>query len=164
MIQAIKDSFYITLRDRLAVRYPDRKVNIGGEERPGIVVAENELLAAASPLLEVFHLNWGSAAAVTHDEPAPMFKLVCSISYATEGSDPLNAQDRGRTLAALDSELLAICRPGRTDIEDYGQPTPFASGAVLFWSLPQLAEVQHHARRASRTASVEMFAVMEGAA
>jgi hypothetical protein len=168
MIQAAKDSFYLALRDRLALRNPDRKVTLGGEERPAIVVAENELVAAASPLLEVFHLNWSKAQVVTRDEPAPLLKARCEISYATEGSDPLNAQDRGRTLAAMDAELLDICRPGRAEIEDFStlaeDPTPFAPGMTLFWSLPELGEIETDGRRVSRAATVEMFTLLERSA
>lgn len=165
MMQSLKDSFYIALRDRLAVRNPERKVNIGGQERPAIVVAENELVAAASPLLEVFHLNWSKTAALTSDEPAPMLKVICEISYASEGSDDLNSQDRGRTLAAMDAELFDICRPGRTEVEDYsdsaGGAPPFAPGTTLFWSLPELSETKTEGRRVSRTATVELFAFTE---
>lgn len=168
MMQAWKDSFYIALRDRLAARNPERTVRIGGEERPAIVVAENELVAAASPLLECFHLNWKQAAPVAHlaDEPAPLLQLACSISYATEGTDDLNAQDRGRVLAAMDDELLDICRPGRTEIQDLSalEGPPFAPGQTLFWSLPVFGEIQHDGRRASRTALVELFAFSERSA
>lgn len=161
MMQSLKDSFYIALRDRLAVRNPDRKVVIGSEERPAIVVAENELVAAASPLLEVFHLNWATAKPVTNDEPAPLLKVTCEISYATEGTDDKNAQDRGRVLAAMDAELFDICRPGRTEIEDYAETPPFHPGATLFWSLPELGEIVKLGRRLTRTASVELFAFLE---
>lgn len=161
MMQNLKDSFYLALRDRLALRNPDRKVVIGGVERPAIVVAENELVAAASPLLEVFHLNWSKATAVTGDEPAPLVKVVCSVSYASEGTDVMNFQDRGRILAAMDAELFDICRPGRTEIEDPAQNPPFAPGTTLFWSLPELGEVESEGRRLSRTATVEMFVLAE---
>ena len=161
MIQSVKDSFYIALRDRLAVRNPDRKVTIGAEARPAIVVAENELVAAASPLLECFHLRWVQAQAVTQDEPAPLLRLTCEITYATEGTDPLNAQDRGRILAAMDAELLDICRPGRADVEDYGETPPFAPGTAIFWSLPELATEQTTGRRVSRKATVQLFTMLE---
>ncbi|HUS19117.1 MAG TPA: hypothetical protein VMZ25_05670, partial [Terriglobales bacterium] len=161
MMQNVKDSFYIALRDRLAIRNPDRKVVVGGEERPAIVVAENEFVAAGSSLLEVFHLKWSKTSVVTGDEPAPMLQIQCEISYCTEGSDDLNAQDRGRVLAAMDAELLDICRPGRTEIEDFTQLPPFSAGTTLFWSLPQLGEIEDAGPRLSRTAAVEMYAIAE---
>lgn len=161
MIQNVKDSFYLALRDRLEVLNPARKIVIGGQARPAIVVAENELIAAASPLLEVFHLNWSKATAITADEPAPLLKIHCDISYCTEGSDDNNSQDRGRVLAAMDRELLGICRPGRTEIADPSQDPPFRPGNTLFWSLPELGETKVEGRRLSRSAMVELFALTE---
>lgn len=161
MMQNLKDSFYLALRDRLAELNPERKIVVGGQERPAIVVAENELVAAASPLLEVFHLNWSKTKAITSDEPAPLLKIQCDISYCTEGTDEKNAQDRGRILATLDAELLDICRPGRTEMEDLGQDPPFLPGSRLFWSLPELGEIKSEGRRLSRSATVELFTVTE---
>ncbi len=161
MMQNLKDSFYLALRDRLAVLNPERKIVVGGQERPAIVVAENELVAAASPLLEVFHLNWSKTKAVTADEPALLLKIQCDISYCTEGTDDRNSQDRGRILAAMDRELLGICRPGRTEIEDPAQDPPFRPGNTLFWSLPELGETKAEGRRLSRSATVELFALTE---
>jgi hypothetical protein len=161
MMQNLKDSFYVALRDRLSVRNPARKLMVGGQERPAIVVAENELVAAGDGLPEVFHLRWLKATAVSTDEPAPMLSIHCAISYSTEGTDELNAQDRGRILAAMDAELFDICRPGRTEVEDFTQSPPFSPGTTLFWTLPQLGEVEEAGRRLSRTALVEMFAVSE---
>ena len=164
MMQNLKDSFYLALRDRLAERNPERKVTIGGAERPAIVVAENELVAAASPLLEVFHLNWSKAKTITRDEPAPLLQVECEISYGTEGTDGMNAQDRGRILAAMDAELVDICRPGRTEIEDPAQDPPFSPGTTLFWSLPELGEVKADGRRLTRTATVALFVHLERSA
>jgi hypothetical protein len=165
MMQNAKDSFYITLRDRLALRNPDRTVTIGGESRPAIVVAENELVAAVSPLLEVFHLNWSKAQVVSSDEPAPLLNMQCNISYSTEGTDELNAQDRGRVLAAMDAELLDICRPTRTELEDFTQSEqPHVPGTTIFWSLPQLGEPKGEGRRQSREATIDLFVHIERSA
>ena len=161
MMQNLKDSFYLALRDRLAELNPERTLVIGGQQRPAIVVAENELVAAASPLVEVFHLNWSKTKAVTFDEPAPLLTIRCDISYCTEGTDEKNAQDRGRILAELDAELFDICRPGRTEIEDPEQGPSVLTGNTLFWSLPELGETTADGRRLSRSASVELFAVTE---
>lgn len=163
-MQALKDSFYIALRDRLAARYPERKVLLGGEECTAIVVVENERLAAPSPLPEVFHLNWSKAKCVTADEPAALMSITCTVSYSSEGTEALNAQDRGRTLAAMDAELLDISRPGRTEIEDYAQAPPANSGMTLFWSPPAFGDIDQQGARLSRTATLELFAIFEGGA
>ncbi len=41
-MQATKDSFYLTLRDRLAQADPGRTITVDGITRPAIVVVEND--------------------------------------------------------------------------------------------------------------------------
>ncbi len=41
-MQFAKDSFYIALRDRLAVLNPARTVYLDGVTRPAVIVAENQ--------------------------------------------------------------------------------------------------------------------------
>src|SRR4051794_36352731 len=109
-MQKIKDSFFIALRDRLAVLNPLRTVSVQGVSRPAILVIENELVAGGPQEPEVFYVHWGmtSAASGTERVEEPLVKVNCEISYSTEGSDDLSSQDRGRTLAALDRELMLI--------------------------------------------------------
>ena len=42
-MQSAKDTFYVTLRDRLAALNPARTVVVRGMVRPGVLVEENEL-------------------------------------------------------------------------------------------------------------------------
>ena len=58
-MQATKDTFYITLRDRLAQIDPDLTVEIAGAIRPAIIVAENEEPSAYPRLDEAIYLDWG---------------------------------------------------------------------------------------------------------
>jgi len=46
--------------------------------------------------------------------------------------------DRGRVMAALDTELLEICSPGRTKKLDYTQTTAADLGSNVIWTKPQL--------------------------
>lgn len=57
-MQNAKDTFYLTLRDRLAALNPGRTVQVRGALRPAIVVAENELEQDDAALLEAFVLTW----------------------------------------------------------------------------------------------------------
>ena len=43
-----------------------------------------------------------------------MMALDCTISYCTEGAEENGWLDRGRDLASLDNDLLAICSPAQT--------------------------------------------------
>jgi hypothetical protein len=140
-MQFTKDTFYITLRDRLATVNPSRVITLNGTNRPAVVVAENELVVPVKPLPDAFYLEWGMAQAVPQQRgDHAIFSLDCVISYHTFGTVE-SGVDRGRSLAALDTELLSITHPGSAPKCDYTQ-TPAASlGISVVWSTPQLGKV-----------------------
>ncbi len=142
-MQFAKDSFYVALRDRLAALNPARTVAINGVVRPAVLVVENEA-ATATPLLpNAFHLIWSAAQTATGSAEAkrPLITLICQISYGTSGTLD-GGVDRGRMMAALDSELLAICSPGRTEKQDYTQTPPADLGSSVIWTKPQLKAIE----------------------
>ena len=114
-MQHAKDSFYVALRDRLAALNPARVVFLDGANRPAVIVAENQTPASAVPFDSAFYLRWGAARVLPGAQRArrPLMALDCAISYRTSGTADNSFSDRGRTLAALDLELLAICSPDR---------------------------------------------------
>jgi len=139
-MQSAKDSFYVALRDRLAARNPQRTVFLNGVTRPAVVVMENECVTAAGPLPEAFYLGWGTAqqvGAMRNGQP-PLLSLECTISYWTGGSAEMQGVDRGRVLAQLDSELLAICSPPSAGKCDYSQTPAADLGTKVLWTLPEL--------------------------
>jgi len=139
-MQFAKDSFYVALRDRLAALNPQRTVFLNGVTRPAVVVVENECITATGPLPEAFYLGWGNAQPVGpmgNGQP-PLVGLECTISYWTGGSADMQGVDRGRVLAQLDSELLAICSPPATEMYDYSQTPPADLGTKVLWTLPDL--------------------------
>lgn len=138
-MQATKDSFYVALRTRLAAANPQRTVTIDGASRPGIVVVENERPVSGPAACDVFYLHWGSVKTL----PMPgstLCAMECTISYSTAGTSANGGEDRGRMLAAMDSDLLAIVAPRQTAKCDYGNGTGFALGSTLFWTQPVLSE------------------------
>ena len=62
-MQAAKDSFYMTLRSRLAEVNPQRTAVIGGVTRPAIMVVENERAGEDTEMNDVFALRWGAPSA-----------------------------------------------------------------------------------------------------
>src|SRR5437868_5698399 len=102
-MQPSKDSFYISLRDRLAALDPDRTITINGIERPAVVVIENEHPTSAGPLPNVFYLTWAEPKILdaTRSSPRPLIQFDCSIYYWTAGTADTQGIDRGRTLAQL---------------------------------------------------------------
>ncbi len=139
-MQSAKDSFYVALRDRLATLNPQRTVFLDGVTRPAVIVVENEYITAAGPLPEAFYLGWGTAQPVgpMRNGQPPLVGLECAISYWTGGSADNQGVDRGRVLAQLDSELLAICSPSSVTQCDYTQTPPANLGTNVLWTLPDL--------------------------
>src|SRR5947209_15860835 len=82
-MQSTKDTFYLALRNALSVVNPARTINLMGQERPAIVVPENEALSALTTpapfeqpdasglgsrtrLVNCFHLHFGAAIEAQH--------------------------------------------------------------------------------------------------
>ena len=162
-MQNIKDSFYVALRGRLAALNPARTVTVLGVTRPAIIVAENEVADSAEILPEAFYLAWGAASAVASTERLhlPLLKLTCEITYWTQGSQDLSSQDRGRTLAKLDEELLSIAAPAHVALKDFSQTPPADLGANIFWTAPSLATSKLDGNKLTRIATIEVFSHME---
>jgi hypothetical protein len=106
-----------------------------------VVVAENEIVIPVKPLPDAFYLEWGAAQAAPRQiGDRAIFSLECVISYHTLGSTE-SGVDRGRTLAALDMELIGITQAGTAPKRDYTQTTPADLGTSIVWTLPQLSKV-----------------------
>jgi len=133
-MQATKDSFYVTLRDRLAQAYPGRTITVDGITRPAMVVVENDKPSVTSRQHDAFYLEWGDAQPV---RPATniLMAVNCTISYSSAGTEQNGGLDRGRMAGELESELLGIFSPASTHKFDYtGEGDPSDLGTEIFWS------------------------------
>jgi len=140
-MQFTKDTFYITLRDRLAALNPARTITLNGVTRPAVVVAENEAVLPVKPLPDAFYIEWGAAQSLPEQiGDCAIFSLECLISYHTFGTVE-SGVDRGRALAALDTELIGITQPATAPKCDYTQSTPADLGTSIVWSTPQLGKI-----------------------
>ena len=162
-MQTIKDSFYVALRDRLAALDPARVVTVLGVARPAVIVIENEIADSAPLWPQAFYLSWGGCSAATGSErlDPPLLQLACEVTYWTQGSDALSSQDRGRTLAQLDTELLTIAAPQRTALKDYSLSPVVDLGANIFWTRPTLNAITQDGNKLARTAALHVFAFAE---
>jgi len=142
-MQFAKDSFYVALRNRLAVVNPARTVAINGAVRPAVLVAENEPATAAALLPSAFQLTWSAAQTAPGEDSSrrPLIALACQIRYGTSGTLD-GGVDAGRVMAALDTELLEICSPGRTNKQDYTQAVPVDLGSFVIWTKPVLKAIE----------------------
>ena len=114
--------------------------------RPAVLVAENEPANSAPPLPNAFYLNWGAPGFVKDTESArrPLMKIECRVAYWISGTQP-GAVDRGRSLAALDVQLLQLTNPPRTPKRDHAHASAVDLGSTVFWALPEFGdpEVAH---------------------
>lgn len=156
-MQSAKDSFFMALCARLQQVNPERTVVLGGDVRPGIVVAENEPAICAQPP-EAFCLEWGVAQPVSASPlvSSMLMSAQVTIRYRTCG-DNNGECDRGRVLTKMDAELMAICTPPQTPKLDYTQAVPASLGSNVFWKAPTLAAAVQTATTLSRSATTVVY-------
>jgi hypothetical protein len=155
-MQAAKDSFYITLRDRLAAHDPGLIITVDGASRPAIVVMENEPASALPPQNKVFYLSWGEAEPA-HAANSALMAMQCTIRYTTQGDSETGGVGRGRELGELDADLLAICMPPQTHKLDYSSGTATELGSEMFWTTPNLTVAKTEANKLGREARLTVF-------
>jgi hypothetical protein len=160
-MQNAKDTFYITLRDRIAALNPARTVLVRSTLRPGVLVEENEL-ASSFDHQDAFRLRWTDASIDTHG-PQPLITQRCVIRYATAGNTGNGGMDRGRLLAAMDTELAAAINsaPQRKQKQRYLPGAPSAMRTSIFWSDLTLAPAHANGELIERTATVDVFSYSE---
>ncbi len=161
-----RDTFYITLRERLAAINPGRTIVVRGLVRPGVLVAENEL-ATASQVVDAFTLRWTSLK-LDASGPLPMVAMDCEIHYATDGSVGLGGMDRGRLLAGMDGELTAALAQSPQSAPKLNYSGVAGTGAAastmatkIFWGQPQFNSAASSGERIERTATIQVFSYQE---
>lgn len=158
-MQNAKDTFYITLRNRLTTINPERTMTLRGVIRPGILVEEAESPSAQLPL-DAFVLRW-TKLAVDTQLPSALGGMTCEIHYATAGTQENSGLDRGRALEEMDDELLRMLCPASTPKMNYTQTPAVQMGTNIFWSVPVFAAESTARERVGRVVTVEVFAFQE---
>lgn len=158
-MQNAKDTFYLTLRTRLAAVNPARLMTLRAVVRPGIVVQEAEP-PLPQPILDAFTLIWTDLS-WDWQLPLPLAQMTCEIQYATAGTQANAGLDRGRALEEMDHELLRMLYPYSAQKMDYAQNPPAALQTMIFWSEPAFGPVITERDRLSRIAKITIFAFEE---
>lgn len=160
-MQNAKDTFYTTLRDRLATLNPARTMVVRGVTRPAVLVEENELPSDAVPV-NTFRLRWVGLQVDTRGA-LPLATMTCEIVYATDGSSGNGGMDRGRLLAAMDAELISALAqtPQNTPKTSYSAAPPVAMATNVFWGDAVFSAAIATGERLERTATVEVFCYQE---
>jgi hypothetical protein len=158
-MQNAKDSFYMTLRNRLAALNSERTCMLRGAVRPGILVEEAEA-PFPQPPTDVFILRWlGHGADV--DLASTLIAEECEILYQSCGCQSFGGLDRGRALSAMDAELLAILQPFHAPKQCFTATPPAALLTQVFWDEPAFTPIVTQRDRLSRTAKVMVYSFQE---
>lgn len=158
-MQDAKDTFYVTLRDRLSTVNPQRTMTLRGVVRPGILVEEAEA-PMAQPMADVFVLRWTGFAADTQ-LPSILAAMTCEIHYATAGTQANAGLNRGRALEEMDYELLQMLSPYSTPKMNYAQSPTAQMGTNIFWSPAVFAPETTTRERVGRVVTVQVYAFQE---
>ncbi|MDT8068673.1 MAG: hypothetical protein ROO76_10975 [Terriglobia bacterium] len=154
-MQAVKDSFYMALRQRLAQSYPTR--SMGDTNQPALIVCEN-VSQSWVPANDVFYLRWTSDEKLSPDASAAGWRAQqCEITYGTAGSESANGEDRGRSLAELDAELHSILEPRQTALLDYTQEPPAMLSGTVLWTHATLDDAKDTGGVIQRTARLSVL-------
>lgn len=158
-MQNAKDSFYMALRNRLAALNPERTIMLRGAIRPGILMEEAEA-PFTQPPADVFIVRWTGAAADL-DLASTLTAQECEISYQTCGCQSFGGLDRGRVLAKMDEELLALLQPFSTPKFCYTATPPAPLLTSVFWDEPAFTPIVTQRDRLIRTARVTLYSYCE---
>jgi hypothetical protein len=158
-MQNAKDSFYMALRTRLATVNPDRTTLLRGAVRPGILVEEAEAPFSQLPN-DVFVLRWLGLGADL-DLASTLIAEECEITYQTCGTQSFGGLDRGRSLSAMDEELVAMLQPFYAPKMNYTVQPPAAMPTQIFWDEPGFTPTVSQRDRLSRSANVMVYSYQE---
>ncbi len=158
-MQNAKDTFYVTLRNRLALVNPNRTMLQRGVQRPGILVEEAEAVVPMLPA-DIFVLRW-TAFQTDVNLPLTLARMECEIHYTTGGKQAAAGLDRGRALEEMDAEVLAVLWPTSTAKMNYEASPTQQLNTPVFWTPADFAPVITARDRLSRIAKVIVFAYQE---
>src|SRR5665213_2916968 len=154
-MQSAQNTFYITLRDRLAALNPNRTIYLRGVTRPGILVESNELVTSQPPS-DVFVLRWKEL----HNDPylsEVLLQMQCEIVYMTEGTTANLGMDRGAMLTEMDAELMSLLQPNTAQKMNYSQPTAAPMETQIFWTEATFEPVKIERDRLLRTSTAVSY-------
>ena len=158
-MQNAKDSFYIALRNRLALLNPARLMMLRGIQRPAILTEEAEAVTAQT-VPDAFVLRWTGLKADLNLQQ-PLVQLDCEVHYTTSGTQNNGGMDRGRALESMDAALLSILSPSSAVKMDYSQTPPIAANTMIFWNQPTFGPATTIRDRLERTVKVSIFTYQE---
>ncbi len=158
-MQNAKDTFYITLRDRLATVNPARTMILRSVTRPGIMAEDAESPMPLTPL-DAFVLRWTGVSIESH-LALPLVQMTCEIHYATAGTQAMSGLDRGRALEEMDAELLQMLVPSTVQKMNYATSPATAMQTSIFWDQPEFGPMAPLRDEVSRVTAVTVWTWQE---
>lgn len=160
-MQNARDTFYVMLRGRLATLNSARTMVVRGVVRPGLLVEENELASVNAPA-DVFRVRW-TGLRVDAKGVLPLVAMGCEIVYATDGNAGNGGMDRGRLLAAMDTELATVVNTSPQNVEkiNYAASPAVAMGTNVWWGDVVFGATTVDGERVERVATVEVYCFQE---
>ena len=155
-MQNAKDTFYVTLRDRLAKLNETRTILLRGVTRPAILVEENELPTDV-PSAGAFVLRWLKLSR-NAKASAEFDSMSCEIRYVAADDSGIH---RGRVLSAMDAELLAILTPAWVLKRIFTVSSTVDMRTRIFWSTPVFEALSERDDVLERVAKVDVFTYRE---
>ena len=155
-MQNAKDTFYVTLRDRLAKLNTARTMMLRGVARPSILVEENEL-PMDGVFTGAFVLRWQELLHLAQVS-AELYSMRCEIRYT---ADDDSGTHRGRILDAMDVELLAILSPGWALKQNFTMPSLVDMKTHVFWNTPVFGAPSVSDGGLERVVKVDVFTYRE---
>lgn len=159
-MQKAKDTFLMTLRDRLAVINPARTIAVRGAVRTAVVAEDAELVMTQGDLMDCFVLRWMDET-VDRSEPLLMHALQCEVRYATRGTHELAGMDRGRVFAEMDAELAQMLQPRSVQLQDFTTTPVTTMTTRLWWSDAEPSTVVVDGDVLRRQTKLTVFALEE---
>ena len=154
-----RNSFYLVIRNQLALINPSRAVVLRGSVRPGVVVEENESAVAVSTP-DIFVLRW-TLASLDEEHVLPLATQACEIHYWTKGTSANGGLDRGRLLSAMDMELTQMLAPRSALKENFAITPALALATRVFWGGASFQPITTTKNQLSRVATVSLFSYEE---
>ncbi len=158
-MQNAQNTFYITLRNRLAALNPNRTIFLRGVTRLGILVECNELVTAQPPS-NVFVVRWLGLRADPYLAEV-LTQMECEIEYMTEGTTGNMGMDRGALLTEMDAELVRLLRPACAQKMSYAQAPAMPMETQIFWTEAAFQAVKVERDRLTRTVAISVFSYEE---
>lgn len=159
-MQSAKDTFLMTMCDRLATVNPARTVVVRGAVRAAVIAEDVELVVAQAEPMDCFVVRW-EGEAVDRSESLPMHVLQCVVTYATRGTKEFTGMDRGRVMAALDAELAQMVMPRSVALQDFTTTPATTMTTRVWWSEMESSAVVVKGDVLRRDVKLNVFALEE---